>query len=726
MRLLLKPCNSLIYMKDSPPNALGNRIVEVLTNSGREKYNYKQIAAKAGVFDRKGREVVKQMISDFVDAKILLHAGRGKYCINPKYLTKENTGKNYITGKLSISKNGAAYVIQEGLEVDDIFIAEGNLSNALHNDIVKVNVFPARNRRRPEGQVVEIVERSKKQLVGTISISKGIAYFIPDNPVYRRDILIPGRFLKNAKTGDKVVVVITDWVAGTRSPLGEVVHVLGKPGNNDVEMTAILAEFDFPLKFSEAVEKECENINSLISEKEIAARRDFRNITTFTIDPADAKDFDDAISYENLSNGMHRVGIHIADVSYFVHPNSAIDKEAFERGTSVYLVDRTIPMLPEKLSNELCSLKPNEDKLCFSAVFDLDDQAKVHKEWFGRTVINSNRRFDYDEAQAIIETKQGDFAEIVLKIHDLSQKLRQQRFDNHAINFETEEVRFKLDETGKPVGVFLKEQREANWLIEEMMLLANKLVAEKIGKKNSRFKEVKTFIYRIHDEPVGDKVENFKNFTAKLGFELKIGNRKQFTQSLNHLLNEAKEKNEYELLAKLSIRMMARAVYSTDNIGHYGLAFPYYTHFTSPIRRYPDLMVHRLLDAYFHDKPSVNKNQYEEFCKHCSKMEQKATEAERMSIKYKQAEYLADKIGQIFEATVSGISKWGVFAELKESKCEGIIPIKRFDDDFYYIDDDNFTLIGLHSGKNIRFGDTIRVKVVEVDLKKKTMNFDIV
>jgi len=713
-------------MKESTPTPLGNRIVEVLSKSGKEKYNYKQIAAKVGIFDRKGRDSVKQIISDFVDTKILYHAGRGKYSINPKYLTKENTGKNYLIGKLSVSRNGAAYVITDSSEEEDIFIAEGNLSNALHNDVVKVNVFPARNRRRPEGQVVEIVERSKKQLVGTISISKGIAYFIPDNPAYRRDVLIPGQFLNGAQTGDKVVIVITDWVVGTRSPLGEVIHVLGKPGDNNVEMNAILAEFDFPLKFKDEVEKECEKIDAAIPEKEINSRRDFRNITTFTIDPADAKDFDDAISYENLGNSMHRIGIHIADVSYYVKPDSAIDKEAYERGTSVYLVDRTIPMLPEKLSNELCSLRPHEDKLCFSAVFDLDDNAKVHKEWFGRTVINSNRRFNYDEAQEIIETKQGDFAEIILKVHDLSQKLRQQRFDNNAVNFETEEVRFKLDETGKPVGVYLRVEQEANWLIEEMMLLANKRVAEKIGKNSSRFKEVKTFVYRIHDEPIGEKVENFKNFVAKLGLELKTGNKKQLTQSLNQLLKDAKERNEYELLSKLSIRMMARAVYSTDNIGHYGLAFPYYTHFTSPIRRYPDLMVHRLLEAYLHDKPSVNKNQYEEFCKHCSKMEQKAVEAERASIKYKQAEYLADKIGQVFEATVSGISKWGVFAELKETKCEGVIPIKRFDDDFYYIDDDNFTLTGLHSGKSIRFGDTIKVKVMEVDLQKKTMTFDVV
>jgi len=713
-------------MKDTPQSPLGNRIVEVLSKSGREKYNYKQIASKVGVFDRKGRENVKQIINDFVDAKILFHAGRGKYVINPKYLTKENTGKNYVIGKLSVNKNGAAYVITEKVGEEDIFIAESNLSNALHNDIVKVNVYPTRKKRRPEGQIVEIVERSKKQLVGIISISKGIAYFIPDNPSFRRDILIPGALLKDAKSGEKVVVVITDWVAGTRSPLGEVLHILGKPGDNNVEMNAILAEFDFPLRFNPEVEKECEKIETTISEKEIATRRDFRNITTFTIDPADAKDFDDAISYENLGSGMHRVGIHIADVSYYVRPNSAIDNEAYIRGTSVYLVDRTIPMLPEKLSNELCSLRPHEDKLCYSAVFDLDDNAKVHKEWFGRTIINSNKRFDYDEAQEIIETQQGNYAETILKVHGLSQKLRQQRFENNAINFETEEVRFKLDENGKPIGVFLKVQREANWLIEELMLLANKRVAEKIGKKTSRLKEDKTFVYRIHDEPIADKVADFKNFVAKMGFELKTGNRKQFTQSLNQLLESSKEKNEYELLTKLSIRVMARAVYSTDNIGHYGLAFPYYTHFTSPIRRYPDLMVHRLLDAYLQDKPSVNKNEYEELCKNCSKMEQRATEAERTSVKYKQAEYLSDKIGQVFDATVSGISKWGVFAELKETKCEGVIPIKRFDDDFYFIDDDNFTLTGLHTGRNIRFGDTIKVKVTEVDLQKKTMTFDVV
>ena len=703
---------------------LGRKIIEALTKSTKEKLNYKQIAAKVGIYDRQGREQVKALINEFVDAHIVIHAGRGKYKINPKYLTQKTTNKNFMVGRVQINRSGTAFVISENDLAEDVFVAEANLSNALHNDLVKVLVFPARNKRSPEGEVVEVIERSKKQLVGTIQISKGIAYFIPDNPVYRRDILIPGRMLNGAKSGEKVVVVITDWVAGTRSPLGEVRFVLGKPGENNVEMNAILAENDFPLAFPETVLNECADINPNIPEKEIRSRRDFRNVTTFTIDPADAKDFDDAISYEKLENGLHRVGVHIADVSYYVRPNSEIDKEAYSRGTSIYLVDRTIPMLPEKLCNELCSLKPNEEKLCYSAVFDLDDNAKVHKEWFGRTVINSNRRFTYEEAQEIIESQSGELAEEILNVHNLSQVLRKQRFDNHAINFETEEVKFKLDENSKPIGVYLKVQKEANFLIEEMMLLANRRVAEKIGKKSSKNKEIKTFVYRVHDEPIEDKLATFKNFVGKLGYDLQAGNRKQFTESLNKMLEAAKEKNEYGLLGKLSVRIMARAIYTTDNIGHFGLAFPYYTHFTSPIRRYPDLMVHRLLDDYLNQKPSANKVQFDEYCKQCSKMEQKATEAERASIKYKQAEYLVDKIGQEFDATVSGIAKWGVFAELNESKCEGLIPMKSFDDDFYYIDEDNYTLVGLHNGKNIRFGDKIRIKVVEVDLLKKTMTFD--
>ncbi len=713
-------------MNNKNISSIEKKIVELFSTGDNAKYNYKQISAKINIFDKEGREVVKKILQDFLDAKILLAAGQGKYKINSRYLSKEFTRKNYVTGKIQITSTGSAYVIQEDKEAEDIFIGDGNLSNALHNDIVKVLVFPTRRKKNPEGQVVEILERSKKQLVGIIKINKGIAYFIPDNPSFRRDILIPGRFLNNAKSGDKVVVVITEWVEGSRSPLGKVIHLLGKPGDNNVEMNAILAEYDFPLAFPERVEKEAEKISKTISDEDIAKRRDFRSFTTFTIDPADAKDFDDAISYEKLDNGLHRIGVHIADVSHYVKKGSPLDQEAYERGTSVYLVDRTIPMLPEVLSNNLCSLRPNEDKLCFSAVFDLNDDAKVIHEWFGKTVINSDRRFSYEEVQEIIESGKGPLDSVILQVDALAKILRQKRMENNAINFETEEVKFKLDENSKPIGVYLKVQKEANFLIEEFMLLANKRVAEKIGKTNAPKQDVKTFVYRIHDEPIQEKLTTFKNFVKKLGFDIKTGSHKALANSFNQLFSEMKERTEYNMLTKLSIRLMARAVYSTDNIGHYGLAFPYYTHFTSPIRRYPDLMVHRLLEDYMNGKPSVKKTEYEEYCKHSSQMEQKATEAERTSVKYKQAEYLADKIGETFDATISGISKWGVYAELEESKCEGMIPMRKFDDDFYYIDEENYNLVGLHHGKSLRFGDKIQVRVVEVDLVKKQMTFDII
>lgn len=713
---------------------LGKKIIETLANGKTEKLNYKQIAAKVGIFDKKGREEVKEQIERLVEAKLILHSGRGKYRINYRQLKSADTGRNYILGRIEMKRSGMAFVIPqydnqetaEESQSEDIFVADGNLNRALNNDLVKVVLFPTRKGKRPEGQVVEIIQRSKRQIVGTIQIKGGIAYMVPDNALYRRDIVIPGRLLKKAKTGDKVVCVITDWPSSSRNPLGEVLHVLGKPGNNEVEMLAILAENDFPLKFPKHVEEEAANIPTSIPESEARKRRDFRNVTTFTIDPEDAKDFDDALSFEVLESGLYRVGIHIADVSYYVRPGSAIDAEAYSRATSVYLVDRTIPMLPEALCNNLCSLRPREDKLCYSAVFDLDDNAKVHKEWFGHSIINSDRRFNYEEAQQVIETGEGDLSEAILKLNDLAQIMRQKRFDNNAINFETEEVKFRLDEDGHPVGVYLKIQREANWLIEEFMLLANRKVAEKVGKKKTSGKAPNTFVYRIHDEPLDEKLVTFKNFVKKLGYNLKSSSAKAFSGSLNKMLEDQKGKADYNMLSKLSIRTMARACYSTENIGHYGLAFPYYTHFTSPIRRYPDLMVHRLLDHYLANKESVNQNQYEEYCKHCSQMEQQATQAERDSIKYKQAEYLSDKVGQVFDATVSGISKWGIYAELNESKCEGMIPMRCFDDDFYYIDEENYTLVGLHHGRSLRFGDAIKVKVVAVDLIKKQMDFDIV
>lgn len=701
-----------------------NKIIQALSNSN-EKLNYKQIAAKINVYDKQGREEVKRAIDKFVNTKILLKVGRGKYRLNSKYMNKETTGRNYVTGRLQVKFSGAAFVLQEG-DDDDIFIPERYMSNALHGDLVKVMTFPPREGRKPEGQIVEILERSQKQLVGVIKIDKGIAFFLPDSANYRRDILIPGRLLKKAKTGYKVVVKIVDWTPGSKNPIGEVINVLGKPGSNEVEMQSILAENDFPLQFPKEVEAEAQAINNEIDAKELKKRKDFRNITTFTIDPSDAKDFDDALSYEKLPNGNHRVGVHIADVSYYVRPGSLIDQEAYERGTSVYLVDRTIPMLPEALCNNLCSLRPHEDKLCFSAVFELDDDAKVVKEWFGHTIINSDERFDYGQVQEIIDKGEGRLADEILAINGLARIMRKRRFENNAINFETEEVKFELDENAKPIGVYLKVSTEANFMIEEFMLLANKKVAEKIGKKSNSNKEPKTFVYRIHDKPLDEKLLTFKNFVKKIGYDFKVGSPKVVAGSFNSMFQQAQGTKEFDMLCKLSIRTMARAVYSTENIGHYGLAFPYYTHFTSPIRRYPDLMVHRLLDRYLAKGESVSADQFEEYCQHCSQMEQKATEAERTSVKYKQAEFLEDKIGQVFDATVSGICKWGIFAELKDSKCEGLIAMRKFDDDFYYIDEENYTLVGLHSGKNYRFGDDVKVRIVNVDILRRQMDFDLV
>ena len=717
---------------------LEQAIVKALSANGNPKYTLRQIAEKVGVFDKKGRAEINEILENFRKAGIVVHIGRGKYKLHSRHLTEQMTGRNYLVGRLKIMSSGTAFVLPEPLEGpqpekqdedednSDVYVANGHLLNALPGDLVKVVVFPQRGDRHREGEIVEVVERSKKPIVGIASISKKMVFVTPSDNAFRKDFLIPTRQSQHVKNGEKVVISFLEWPAGARNPIGKIEHVLGCPGENDVEMQAILVESEFPLDFSETVKREAEKIDPNITADEIRKRRDFRQVTTFTIDPADAKDFDDALSFEALENGLFRVGIHIADVSHYVKPNSPIDKEAYERGTSVYLVDRTIPMLPEVLCNNLCSLRPHEDKLCFSAVFELDEKGKVHHEWFGKTVINSDRRFNYEEAQNIIETGQGELSAEILQLHKIATALREERMNNNAINFETEEVKFELDEKGKPIGVHLKVSKEANWLIEEFMLLANRKVAEKIGKKTARQKEIKTFVYRVHDEPIADKLDNFRTFAKKLGYDIRTGNRKLLVNSFNQMLEKSKETGEASMLNQLTIRLMARAVYSTKNIGHYGLAFPYYTHFTSPIRRYPDLMVHRLLEAYLKKKPSVNQEEYEHYCVHSSQMEQKATEAERTSVKYKQAEYLADRVGQEFDAVVSGIAKWGVFAEICESKCEGLIPMRKFDDDFYYIDEENYTLVGLHKGFSLRMGDPIRIRVVNVNILKKQMDFELV
>lgn len=697
-------------------------IIKAFANNPQEAMNYKQVSSRTGYNDRASKELVLNGILTLAEEGILIEEGKGKYKINPRYINNNYLPKNYAIGKVDMKQTGKAYVIpKDGGE--DIFIGPNNTNRALNNDIVKVYIFPKRKDRKIEGQITEIIKRDKTSFVGTIQRSAKFAFFVPDSQSMPIDLFIPLDDLNKAKDGDKVLAEITDWPERAKNPFGKVIKVLGRPGDNNVEMQSILAEFNFPLFFPEEVEREAEKISFEIPKEEVEKRRDFRNIPTYTIDPEDAKDFDDAISYQRLSNGNHEIGVHIADVSHYVSPGSLIDEEAYKRGTSVYLVDRTIPMLPEKLSNGVCSLRPNEDSLTFSAVFEMDDNAKIINSWFGKTIIYSQRRFAYEDAQKIIEEGCGDYSENVLPVYKLSEILRKKRFTSGAINFESQEVRFKLDENSKPIGIYIKESKEANWLIEEFMLLANKGVAELIGKGKKGEKNKKTFIYRVHDEPNPEKLSVFTEFVSKIGYKVNTNSRGELAKSMNSLFKEISGKGEENMISTIAIRTMSKAYYSTDNIGHYGLGFPYYSHFTSPIRRYPDLMAHRLLERYLNGGNSVSKEVYESRCEDCSLMERKAAEAERASIKYKQAEFLSDKIGMVFSGVISGVSKWGIYVLIDENKCEGLVPIRTLSDDFYYIDEDNYQVIGRHYGKTYRLGDKIDIKVERVDMMKKQMDF---
>lgn len=606
-----------------------------------------------------------------------------------------------------------------------VFIAERNSGHAMDGDKVKVQLFAKRKGAEPEGEVVEILESKERTFVGKLQVAKGFAFLITENKTLANDIFIPKDKLKGGKNGDKAIVRIVEWPDEAKNPLGEVIDILGIAGQNTAEMHAILAEFGLPYKYPSSVEKAADKIPEAISPEEIENREDFRGITTFTIDPKDAKDFDDALSARRLDNGNWEVGVHIADVTHYVKTDGVIDKEAQSRATSVYLVDRTIPMLPERLCNQICSLRPDEEKLCFSAVFELNSDAVVQNSRICRTIIKSDRRFTYEEAQEVIETGEGDYKEEILALNDLAKKLRERRFKSGAINFDRYEVKFEIDEQGKPVRVYFKISKDANKLIEEFMLLANRTVAEFVGRP-PKGKTKKTFVYRIHELPDPDKMENFASFIRRFGYKLKTdGTKTDVSKGINSLLDNVQGKPEENLIETVAIRAMQKARYSTENIGHYGLAFEYYTHFTSPIRRYPDMMVHRLLERYLAGGRSVIQKKYEDLCDHCSSMEQVAANAERASIKYKQVEFMQDKLGMVFDGVISGVTEWGLYVELNENKCEGLVPIRDLDDDYYEFDEKNYCLLGRRKKRQYRLGDPITIKVAQANLERKQLDFQL-
>ncbi len=695
--------------------AFKNSVIGIFSSNPKKTFNYKQVAKLLLVKKAEERKLIIDVLNELRIEGVLEEIITGKF--------KMKSAVGYIIGKIEITQGGYGFVITDAIE-EDVFISKNNLNNALNGDLVKVYLYARRKKRNPEGEVVEILERARVSFVGVVEVQDRFAFFEPDSKHMPYDIFIPLEKLNGASNGDKVVAKITDWPHKAKNPFGEITKVLGVPGEHEAEIHAILEEYGLPYEFSEEVELEAEQIAPEITDEEYAQRKDFRDTVTFTIDPDDAKDFDDALSLKKLSNGNWEVGVHIADVTHYVTPKSTLDLEALERATSVYLVDRVVPMLPERLSNFICSLRPKEEKLCFSAVFEMDDQAKVIQEWFGKTVIFSDRRFTYREAQEIIDTGKGDYNEEVLKLNELAQKLRQIRFNSGAISFDRDEIKFEIDETGKPLRVFFREHGLSNELVEEFMLLANKQVANAIGNTKGK-KDKKVFVYRIHDRPNPEKLQKFNRILSKFGHKLLLSTNENVSSSLNKVLIDVKGKPEQDLVETLAVRSMAKAEYSCTNIGHYGLSFPFYTHFTSPIRRYPDIMVHRMLHHYLSGGASKSKNKYEKYCKHSSEREQIATEAERASIKYKQVEFMQDKIGQAFNGIISGVSEYGIFVEIIENKCEGLVSIRELQDDYYEYDEDNYWLIGKHNGNIYQLGDKVKIEVLRTNIQRKQLDFAI-
>ena len=654
------------------------------------------------------------ILADMLTDDYITEVDKNKYKLN-------NHGIE-MTGTFQRKSNGKNSFIPEG-GGDPIFVAERNSAHAMNNDKVKIAFFAKRKNHDAEGEVIEILERANDTFVGTLQVEKSYAFLVTENRTLANDIFIPRDKLKGGKPGDKAVVKVIEWPDKAKNPIGQVLDILGKAGDNTTEMHAILAEFGLPYVYPQAVEKAADKIPAEISEEEIAKREDFRKVTTFTIDPKDAKDFDDALSIRKLKDNLWEVGVHIADVTHYVKEGSIIDKEAEKRATSVYLVDRTIPMLPERLCNFLCSLRPHEEKLAFSVIFDITEKGEVKNSRIVHTIIYSDRRFTYEEAQQIIETREGDFKEEVLMMDTIAKALRERRFAAGAINFDRYEVKFEIDEKGKPVSVYFKESKDANKLVEEFMLLANRTVAEKIGRV-PKGKKAKVLPYRIHDLPDPEKLDNLSQFIARFGYKLRTsGTKTDISKSINHLLDDIQGKKEENLIETVSIRAMQKARYSTHNIGHYGLAFDYYTHFTSPIRRFPDMMVHRLVTKYLDGGRSVSESKYEDLCDHSSNMEQIAANAERASVKYKQVEFMSERLGQTYDGVISGVTEWGLYVELNENKCEGMIPMRDLDDDYYEFDEKNYCLRGRRKNKTFSLGDAITIKVARANLEKKQLDF---